>query len=560
MMREHSSRAPASSAGTPYSLTEKLASEQIRTIPIGSLRQGETVREHSQDHEYVTRLAQSPGKLPPIIVHRTTMRVIDGLHRLKAAELRGERSIDVIFFDGDEEDAFVAAISSNAHHGMPLSFAERTAAAARILRSHPQWPDRAIATATGLPPNTVDAVRHRSGLPDAQSPRQTYRGTCPMAEVLDQVCDDLFATLTRRDQRLRARQYLRGLLETPGRKTIRNVAAFIGGPSMDQRLHHFISDSTWDWELVRTALTRYVIRTMAPEAWVVRPVVIPKVGHQAVGVSRRFCPARRKAVHGQQAVGILAVTETASIPVSWRLQVPREWVEDDLRRSRAALPDELGVESLGQCTAQALLHLLSRIGGTDRPALLDARDAEAAQLLQPLCAAEVPVLVRIPHNIALYVSDPGFAGHRAHGPLTARQIVEAAGFRRRLFSGLDSGIDQAQIVTTIDVQWTAGVERPHSAAAVPLQLLAIRPLGENANEELWLTTLRTMPTASVLRLTKLVRRVDRDIDQISEQVGIWDFSGRSFPGWHRHVTLASVAYVVRVLVHTGYRPDVLTEN
>lgn len=605
MRRDSSSAALATSAGTADSPAP--SHNRTSSVPIRSLRPRETFREHGENHEHVTMLAQSPERLPPIVVHRKTMRVIDGMHRLLAAELRGDRVVDVVFFDGDEEDAFVTAIASNARHGMPLSLAERAAAATRILRSRPQWPDRVIARATGLAPSAVSAIRRRAGVADAHSnvvvplSRRSEFGApeppvgpvqqvakefgldpgavldvlnqlrgerrdagperlvvvpkpepahSPTGSDLDRLCDDLFRPLARSDQRVRARQYLRGLLSTPGRKTIRNIAAFIDEPGVDQRLHHFISDSTWDWEPVRAALTEHVLGALAPEAWVVRAVMIPRTGQQAAGVSRWFCPARRKAVHGQQAIGVLAASETACTPVSWRLRIPKEWLADERRRARAALPEDLDVETLGDSTARALLHVLAASDGTDRPALLDARDLDVAQLLRPLRAAGMPLLVRVPTNLPLHVSDPAFADHRGRGPFTAQQIVEAARFRRRPVPGPDAGTARARLVTAVDVRWPI----PQVGADAPLRLLAVSPPGEHGDDELWLTTLTSTPTAAVVRLTGLTRRADRDLELMSEQVGIWDFSGRSFPGWHRHVTLASVAHVVRVLLDTGHRP------
>ncbi|ARP72885.1 hypothetical protein LK07_27420 [Streptomyces pluripotens] len=631
------------SVGMPLPPPEPPAALPTCTIPIRVLRHGKSLRTRGENQEYVSTLAQSPVKLPPIFVHRKTMRILDGMHRLKAAELRGDESIEVVFFDGDEEDAFVAAVSSNARHGMPLSFDDRTAAATRILGSRPHWPDHTIASVTGLDRRTVRALRVRLGVPDPQptnlvplerprpaaptryaglpgkasaprlstpvhqvaqefglepralvdvlnrlrrglrevpggpygtgpeslsppasAPRAPGDRTPPLGHtgssdatelVLDRVCEELFATLTRRDQRLRARQYLRGLLGTPGRKTIRNIAAFVEGPGIDQRLHHFISDSTWDWEPVRTALIRYVVRTMEPEAWVIRPVLIPKAGQQAVAVSRRFCPSRGKAVNGQEAVGVLAVSETAGTPVSWRLHVPKDWAEDPRRRERAGMPDDLSTESLGECTAHALLHVLARTGGPDRPVVVDGRTMERAQLLRPLHAAEVPLLVRISAALPLQIQDPALAGHRTHGPLTARRIVEAARFRRRPVGGPDPAVEAGHLITTVDVQWPAGVEHPYPQAETPLRLIAVSPVGENVCQELWLTTLTTVSAATVLKLARLVRRVDRDLESVSQHVGIWDFSGRSFPGWHRHVTLASIAYLVRLLARTDYRAD-----
>lgn len=87
------------------------------------------------------------------------MRVIDGMHRLKAAILRGERTIEAVFYDGDDAGAFVLAVRANVQHGLPLTLTDRKAAAARILRSNPYWSDRAIAEAAGLSAKTVGAIR-----------------------------------------------------------------------------------------------------------------------------------------------------------------------------------------------------------------------------------------------------------------------------------------------------------------------------------------------------------------------------------------------------------------
>ncbi|MFJ6393803.1 ParB N-terminal domain-containing protein [Streptomyces sp. NPDC091972] len=111
-------------------------------------------------------LAELDVPLPPIIVHRATMRVLDGLHRLRAAQLRGLSSIAVSFYDGTEADAFVLAVESNVRHGLPLSLPDRKRAAARIIATHPQWSDRKIASVTGIAPGTVADVR-RSATVDA---------------------------------------------------------------------------------------------------------------------------------------------------------------------------------------------------------------------------------------------------------------------------------------------------------------------------------------------------------------------------------------------------------
>ncbi|HZN17505.1 MAG TPA: ParB N-terminal domain-containing protein [Micromonosporaceae bacterium] len=106
-------------------------------------------------------LAESDANLPPILVNRRTMRVIDGMHRVLAATLRGRDEIEVQFLDCDDEEAFILAVESNVAHGLPLTLADRVAAAKRIIASHPEWSDRAVASVTGLAHKTVGSIRRR---------------------------------------------------------------------------------------------------------------------------------------------------------------------------------------------------------------------------------------------------------------------------------------------------------------------------------------------------------------------------------------------------------------
>ena len=114
------------------------------------------------DADHVRALAESAERLPPIMVHRPTMRVLDGVHRVHSARLRGQRAIEARFYDGPDHDAFVVSVRANITHGLPLALADRTTAAERILATHPHWSDTMVASVTGLSAKTVAAVRHRS--------------------------------------------------------------------------------------------------------------------------------------------------------------------------------------------------------------------------------------------------------------------------------------------------------------------------------------------------------------------------------------------------------------
>src|SRR4051794_5816808 len=94
---------------------------EIVSLPIIQVLPGESPRLMGEDKVHVLRLAAIEGPLPPILVDRRTMRVIDGIHRLMAASLKGQKMIDVKLFDGSREEAFLKAVEANVEHGLPLS-------------------------------------------------------------------------------------------------------------------------------------------------------------------------------------------------------------------------------------------------------------------------------------------------------------------------------------------------------------------------------------------------------------------------------------------------------
>jgi ParB-like chromosome segregation protein Spo0J len=136
-----------------------------RHVSVAELSGGDTPRLSGESAEHIEALAAARNPLPPILVHRPSMRVIDGMHRLKAAMLTGQESIEAQFFDGSGAEAFLLAVSENVAHGLPLSRADREAAAARIIELYPQYSDRRIAGTVGLSHGAVAAVRQRVGLP-----------------------------------------------------------------------------------------------------------------------------------------------------------------------------------------------------------------------------------------------------------------------------------------------------------------------------------------------------------------------------------------------------------
>jgi hypothetical protein len=134
----------------------------VVSVPVADLHDPVGVRYPEEDDRYCRLLASLESPLAPILVHRQSMAIIDGMHRLFAARRRDRHAILARFIDASTEDAFVVAVRSNTAFGKPLSLAERERAAERILATHPQWSDRIIAQSCGLSGKTVGVIRRRS--------------------------------------------------------------------------------------------------------------------------------------------------------------------------------------------------------------------------------------------------------------------------------------------------------------------------------------------------------------------------------------------------------------
>ncbi len=140
----------------------ELSAVPVDLIPVTALEQDAAIfpRSAGVDSEHLKILYEVGSEAPPIVVHRQTMRVIDGVHRWCAARLRGDKYIRARLVDGRDDEVFLLAVKLNVEYGLPLSRGDRIAAAQRIMRSYPTWSDRRIARASGLSGKTVASLRN----------------------------------------------------------------------------------------------------------------------------------------------------------------------------------------------------------------------------------------------------------------------------------------------------------------------------------------------------------------------------------------------------------------
>jgi hypothetical protein len=362
------------------------------------------------------------------------------------------------------------------------------------------------------------------------------------------LCSRVFPSFSRRDQRGKAEQYLHGLLSAPGRKSMRNIAGYLGSTAAEQSLHHFISASTWDYDQVRAALADYVEDVVRPQAWVLRPMVIPKAGQYSVGVERRFVPEFGQAVNCQQAFGVWAASDSASCPIDWQLHLPDRWMTDPELRRRAKVPADARWLSPVECEIAAATNAAARDGARVHPVVLDLSDAELGLGVRLLDSAGLPFVAGIGATTRLVAAD--LAVPRQGTEFTAAHLLQLARTRWRPVEWLDprgSGT-RTSMVAAVRVE-LAG------RGGTPLLLLGEWSDLRSGCRRFWLSNWHQATWGQLLRTAKLAERVELDFAEVSSQVGLMDFEGRCYEGWHRHATLASVAHAAAVLADRRGRQD-----
>jgi SRSO17 transposase len=377
---------------------------------------------------------------------------------------------------------------------------------------------------------------------------------------------DIFKSIPRKDQRRWGQTYLRGLLLDGKRKSIEPMAKRLasGDPAADayaleQALQQFVNQSPWDPVPVRRRLAERMTAAIGPQAWVIDDTAFPKFGRHSVGVAAQYCGALGKVANCQVGVSVHAATEQASCPLDWRLFLPEEWDADAERRRKAHVPQA----ERHRPKWQLALDMLDELAGWGLvpPVLLaDAAYGEVAEFRLGLEQRALAYVVQVPGTLSAHPQDVApetvpYAG-RGRPPVarylkrrsSLRQLVLAAGAQAARTVAWREGADGAPLAARFVALGVrpAGVRLRRAARGEELAvrwLLAEWPEGEPEPVKYWLAALpETTPLERLVGLAKLRWRVEHDDRELKDALGLDHFEGRSWQGWHHHVTLVSVAH------------------
>ncbi|WP_371785571.1 IS701 family transposase [Streptosporangium subroseum] len=335
---------------------------------------------------------------------------------------------------------------------------------------------------------------------------------------LSPLCEDLFYSFLRSDQRRWGEVYVQGLVSVPGRKSIRRISDHVMGRPVDQCLQQFINQSPWDWGPVRQRLAQRLVETIRPKAWVLEEVVFPKNGSDSVGVARQFVNSAGRLINCQVGLAVVLVGEDGGCPVNWRLLLPRSWDEDDTRRGRTRLPAHERSRPRWQHLLELIDEMMIDWGLPPAPVVIDARAIQGVEpLIRGLADRGLPYMVRVAQNRLSSIAPR----------LPARPMPDPV--RTRLHAVQGSGHPQP---------YEVGRHRHHGVE---------RQATRQGPRPIWLTDLGRSRQPDLAGLVSLRKKAVTELSTAEEESGLQHFEGRSFQGWHHHVTLVSVAHAYRML-------------
>ena len=392
--------------------------------------------------------------------------------------------------------------------------------------------------------------------------------------------DQLAAVLGHRDRHDPLRAYVTGLCLPGDRKSIEPMAARVDPRhvrSRHQSMHHFIADAPWDAAAVLRVAREWVLAPMAQHgpvaAWIVDDTGFPKKGQHSVGVARQYCGVLGKQDNCQVAVSVSVANEAVSLPVAYQLYLPESWAGDRRRRRAVGVPDAVTFQPKWQI-ALGQIQTLQAEGLPRAPVLADAGYGDTTAFREALTTAGLAYVVGVKKETTAW--PPGEAPWppkrwkgRGRPPTHVRRT---ATHTPQSLKHLAMALPTTAWRTVTWREGTRGAMRSRVArlrvrpahrdeqrtAPRPEEWLLIEwPRGDAEPTKYWLSTLpETTPVAALVRLAKLRWRIERDYQELKDELGLDHFEGRGWRGFHHHGALCIAAYAYLAAERARLSPPV----
>lgn len=392
--------------------------------------------------------------------------------------------------------------------------------------------------------------------------------------------DGLAIAAGHEDRHAPLKDYCKGLLLPGERKSIEPMAARLNPHNVQatrQSLHHLVSKAPWRDEAVLDEVRNQVLPAMQKPgpvvAWIVDDTGFPKKGQHSVGVTRQYCGQVGKQENCRVAVSLSVATWDSSLPIAYRLYLPKDWAEDAARRKKAEVPAEVEFQTKPEIALDQIRAAV--LAQVDRGVVLaDAAYGINTEFREGLTQLGLSYVVGVQSSMTVW--EPGKQplpakprGKMGRPPrLLQRSAAHQPVSVKQLAMSLPSSAFQ-------EITWREGAERklrsrfaavrvrpahrdyekatPHAAE----WLLVEWPRSEPEPTKYWISTLP--PSTRLKALVKIAKHrwiIERDYQELKQELGLGHFEGRNWRGFHHHATLCIAAYGFLVAERNRFSPSV----
>jgi SRSO17 transposase len=391
--------------------------------------------------------------------------------------------------------------------------------------------------------------------------------------------DGLAIAAGHEDRHAPLKNYCRGLLLPGERKSIEPMAARLEPGSVQatrQSLHHLVAKAPWSDETLLEHVRKQVLPAMRKHgpvvAWIVDDTGFPKKGRHSVGVARQYCGQVGKQDNCRVAVSLSVATWNASLPVGYRLYLPKEWAGDAERREETEVPKEVRFQTKPEIALDQIRAALA--AKVDRGVVLadaaygintEFRDGLTDLELQYVVGVQSTMTVWEPGQQPLPAKPRGRMGRpprllrrsNQHQPVSVKQLamsLPSTAFREVTWR--EAG--ERKLRSRFAAVRVRAAHRDYEKAEPHAEewLLIEWPRGEAEPTKYWVSTLP--PTTKLKALIKIAKQrwiIERDYEELKQELGLGHFEGRNWRGFHHHATLCIAAYGFLVAERTRFSPS-----
>jgi SRSO17 transposase len=362
------------------------------------------------------------------------------------------------------------------------------------------------------------------------------------------------------------RDYCVGLMMPCARKSVEPLAAITAPErtaAQHQSLLHFVGEGNWSDEKVLAKVREMVLPAIERhgpiEAWIIDDTGFPKKGRHSVGVARQYCGELGKQDNCQIAVTLSIANHQASLPVAYRIYLPKEWAMDRARRRKVGVPKEVTFKTKSAIALEQLRWACAA-GLPHGVVLMDAGYGTDTNLRTDITALGLSYVAGIQPQTSVWAAGTGpqrpktWSGYGRPPKLLRRDGKHYPISVKKLALGLPSqawrkitwreGTAEALSSRFARVRVRAAHRDCWLAESRPEEWLLIEwPEGEKSPTKYWFSTLPAdIRFRQLVDTAKLRWRIERDYHELKQEVGLGHFEGRGWRGFHHHATLCIAAY------------------